>query len=261
MKLFQKRDVSIVVIAAVAVQILAFCLIDRIMFQPGEIRYTMNFPGVIDVSTNEATVAAFVAGNLQKGKVILYCHGNAEDILDSSSRFVFLSEHGCAFSAVDYPGYGCSAGRPSESGCYGNVTRLYNWLVDEQKVSPTNIIVVGFSIGTGPAVELASKRNVGALILMAPFLSAPRVMTHIRLLLCDPFQNERKICNVRCPCVIIHGTKDTVIPVSHGMQLYESVKAPKKLVKVVGAGHNDLIDMLGEDAFMGLVMNVEDLIK
>ena len=68
-----------------------------------------------------------------------------------------------AFASVDYPGYGCSAGTPDEAGCHRNVNRLYDWLVNEKKVSPANITVVGFSIGTrqrGACLRCGVRGNV-----------------------------------------------------------------------------------------------------
>ena len=128
-------------------------------------------------------------------------------------------------AAVDYPGYGLSDGSPDEEGCYRNVHRLYDWLIAERGFKPEDIIVVGFSIGTGPAVELAATKPVGGLVLQAPYLSAPRIVTKVRLLPIDPFPNLKRIGDIKCPLVVIHGTDDSIIPFAHGKELFDLAPA------------------------------------
>ena len=239
------------------IQILFALLVNRFLFHPVVGRYTLATPGVVDISTNETTIAALVLGNLPNDRVLLYCHGNAEDIMDVRERFPLLREKGFSIVSVDYPGYGCSKGSPSESGCYRNVNRLYDWLVHEKAVSPTNIIVMGFSIGTGPAIELATKREVRALVLAAPFLSAPRCVTQIRLFLCDPFQNEKKARSLNLPCVVVHGTDDEIVPFSQGKRIFELIpSSDKRFIAVSGSGHNDLLDVFNDDEYAQVLLSL-----
>ena len=161
-------------------------------------------------------------------------------------------------AAVDYPGYGLSAGKPDEDGCYRNVHRLYGWLRAERGFAPDEIAVVGFSIGTGPAVELAASEDVAALVLEAPYLSAPRIMTRFRVLAIDPVPNLKRIGMVRCPVLVLHGTADAVVPFSQGRALFELANEPKRFVPVEGAGHNDFIDGMGLDEYRKLIMNFLD---
>ena len=260
MKFFSKRDVGVLIIGFMVIQILLYCLVNHYMFHPVKGRYTFATPGVVDISTNETPVAALVMGELPNDNVFLYCHGNAEDIMDAKDRFSLLKDSGGTVVAVDYPGYGCSDGSPSESACYRNVNRVYDWLVSGKSVNPTNITVVGFSIGTGPAIELASKRDVGALVLEAPFLSAPRIVTRIRLFFCDPFQNERKAGNLKIPCVVIHGTNDSTIPYSQGKRIFDLIPSlHKRFISVRGAGHDDLIELIGLERYTQILFSAKDV--
>ena len=111
-------------------------------------------------------------------------------------------------------------------------------------------IVDGFSIGSGPATELAATKPVGKLVLEAPFLSAPRVVTRIRILPIDPFPNLKMIKDVKCPVLIIHGTKDSVIPYRHGKELFELANEPKRFISVQGANHNDLVFVMGAERYL-----------
>jgi abhydrolase domain-containing protein 17 len=101
-------------------------------------------------------------------------------------------------------------------------------------------VILGRSVGSGPAVRIAASRPVAALILQSPFLSAFRVLTRIPILPFDKFPNYKEIGRVRCPVLIIHGTSDSVIPIWHGQKLFALANQPKQFLAVQGADHNDL---------------------
>lgn len=235
----------------VIAQIVGLVAIDKLMFHPEMVKdgYGEDLPGYVDIGTNGIQVAALVRGPEKGDKAILYCHGNAEDITSSAAVLDFFATHGYTVAAVDYPGYGLSSGTPTEKGCYANVHRLYDWLIEERGFRPEDVIVVGFSIGTGPATELAAMCKVGGLVLEAPYMSAPRAVTRIRLLAIDPFQNVSRIRSINCPLLVIHGTDDRVVPFSQGAALFRHALEPKRLVKVDGAGHVDFIDVMGEETY------------
>lgn len=229
-----------------AAVVLVGCLIvDSMMFHPVKGGYDETLDGFVDIGTNGLSVAAVVRGPAKGKKAIMYCHGNAEDITGSLNILESFAENGYTVAAVDYPGYGLSGGKPDEDGCCRNVHLLYDWLIRERAFKPSEIIVVGFSIGTGPAVELASTREVGGLILEAPFLSAPRIVTKVRILPVDPFPNLDRIGKITCPLLVIHGTSDSIIPFAHGKELFDLAPEPKKFVAVDGADHNDFIYVMG----------------
>jgi hypothetical protein len=167
-------------------------------------------------------------------------------------------EAGYTVASVDYPGYGLSDGSPDEEGCYRNVHRLYDWLIEKRGFKPEDIIINGFSIGTGPATELAATRPCGGLILEAPFLSAPRVVTRVRLLPIDPFPNLKHIGAVKCRVLMIHGTGDSIIPYSQGQALFKLANEPKRFVTVDDGDHNSLVDDMGFDNYYELIKSFVD---
>lgn len=241
------------ILFVVLLQVAAWLFVDSLMFHPVKDGYGADLRGYVDIGTNGVKIAAVVRGP-QKGKAaIIYCHGNAEDITSSSDFFDMFALDGYTVAAVDYPGYGLSDGKPDEAGCCRNVHRLYDWLMETRGFAPENIAVIGFSIGTGPAVELAATKKVGALILEAAYLSAPRIMTGRRILIIDPFPNIERIDRINCPLLSIHGTADSIIPFLHGKQLFDLAKDPKQFVAVEGAGHNDFIDVMGLDTYHSTV--------
>ena len=252
--LFRKRDVWIVIAGAVIMQLLAAMLINRFMFHPVKFGYDKALDGYVDIGTNGVPIAARALGPHRGKKAILYCHGNAEDLTAIEVRFDNLLDAGYTVATFDYPGYGLSGGSPSEEGCCRNAHRMFDWLVENRGFAPNEIFVVGYSIGTGVAVELAEKREVGGLWLEASYVSAPRILTRIRLLLIDPFPSSERIGNVRCPIVMLHGTDDRIIPYSQGWKLYQCAKPPKWFIPVKGAGHVDFIDVMGQGRYGDLLL-------
>lgn len=171
--------------------------------------------------------------------LVLYFHGNAEDIgqLDPISHK--LNQYGLSVLAMDYRGYGLSGGEPSEQACYDDAQALYNKAL-AMGYTQNNIIIWGRSIGSGSAVDLALHNKAIALILESPFSSAFRVITKYPLFPFDKFNNARKIIQINAPLFIIHGEKDTLIPPWHSKHLFDRHKGFKQRHIIHKAGHNNL---------------------
>lgn len=237
----------------VIMQAVGFLLLDQLMFHPEMVcgGYGVDIPGFVDIGTKGNRIAAVRIGPEHGRKAVLFCHGNAQDIT-AVECLRPLADAGFTVLAVDYPGYGLSDGKATEEGCYRNVHYAYEWLV-AKGFAPTDIIVAGYSIGTGPATELASSQQVGGLFLVAPFLSAPRAVTRIRVLLKDAFPNVERIHSVACPVAIVHGEEDALVPFAQGRMCYERTREPKRFVAVSGAGHVDVMNILGGEALLSVV--------
>jgi len=253
-----KRILKDLLFIVLVLEIGGCCCINRIMFHPVKGEYDVRLTGYVDIGTNGVRIAALVLGPERGAKAILRCHGNAEDMCQSVWLLERLASKGYTVACVDYPGYGLSDGSPNEKGCYRNVHRLYDWLVETRGFQPADIIVDGFSIGSGPAVELAATRPVGGLILECAFLSAPRVVTHVRLLPIDPFPNLKNIKKVTCPLLQFHGTADGVVPYAHGEKLFALANEPKRFISVRGGNHNDFPMVLGPEAYLREIRSFAD---
>jgi pimeloyl-ACP methyl ester carboxylesterase len=81
----------------------------------------------------------------------------------------------CNLVAYDYSGYGGSSGRPSEEAMYQDHMAVFTLVLSRYKLTPKQVVLVGHSIGTVPAVELASKVEVAGVILEAPIISGLKV--------------------------------------------------------------------------------------
>lgn len=109
-------------------------------------------------------------------------------------------------------------------------------------ISPENIILYGQSIGTVPTVDLASRYEVGAVVLHSALMSGMRVAfpNTKRTWFFDVFPSIDKVSKITSPVLVIHGTEDEVIDFSHGMSIYEKCTKPVEPLFVDGAGHNDI---------------------
>lgn len=177
---------------------------------------------------------------------VLWFYGNGEDLGSLDSYLAEWRRRGFAIFAVDYRGYGRSGGEPSEAAAYADAALALEWLKKERGLQPGQIILMGYSLGSGPAVELATREAVGGLILLAPLVSAYRVMTVVPLLPGDKFVNLAKIGRIKCPVLIMHGTEDRTVPFWHGQKLFAAAPEPKRHLWVEGAGHGDVSDVAGE---------------
>jgi fermentation-respiration switch protein FrsA (DUF1100 family) len=230
---------------------------DRQIFVPPPSSYP-DSPEILKLKTKQGiTIAALYLPNPQADgrrpvedhRTLLYSHGNGEDMGDNRLLFDQLQAKGFAIMAYDYPGYGQSDGKPSEQGAYDAIEAAYDYLVEDLHIEPKTIVLQGRSVGGGPVVDLAVRKPVGGLILESTFVTTFRVVTHIRLLPFDKFDNLAKIPRVTCPVLVIHGTQDRTIPFWHGQALFNAIAAPKQSFWVEGADHNNLVGVAGDRYF------------
>jgi hypothetical protein len=178
---------------------------------------------------------------------LLIFHGNAGNISHRLEWIQLLHELNCHVLIIDYRGYGKSEGSPFEQGLYLDARAAYRWWIREQDGPGQQLVVVGESLGGCVAVDLAAETNPAGLILQSTFTSArDMARTIFPLGLLQPltgirFDSASKITRIRCPKLVIHGSRDEIVPFGLGMKLYESALPPKTFYEVRGAGHNDLV--------------------
>lgn len=201
------------------------------------------------VQTSGGTdIATLVTSELNSEQVILYSHGNAEDLAGIRSRIKLLaSQLKVNVVAYDYPGYGASGGTASEDGAYQAIDAVYDYLISDLGYQPKQIVLYGRSVGGGPTCYLAAKHSVSAVIIESSFTSAFRVVTQVPLFPFDRFPNLKHIRTIEQPSLFFIGTRDFIIPSWHGRRLFAASPSPDKQLEVVkGAGHNNLPDVAGE---------------
>ena len=141
---------------------------------------------------------------------------------------------------VEYRGYGGNPGSPGEAGLYRDGEAAMRWLAAEG-IAARDVIVVGNSIGSGPATEMALRHDVAALMLVSGFSSLPDVVGEAmsfvpRWLVRDRFDNVAKLARVKAPVFLMHGADDTLVKPANLARL-QGARPDATAVLVPGAGH------------------------
>lgn len=221
---------------------------DRMIFLPPAATYgERDLPLTFVPLPDGGRIAMLHLPNPDSRFTLIFSHGNGEDLGHIAGFLAALAELGFSVLAYDYSGYGLSTGGPpGERATYRDIEAVYDYARTELGVPAGQILLHGRSVGTGPSLHLAATRPVGGVILESGFTSAFRVMTRITLLPFDRFPNLKRMRELDVPVLVIHGTRDRVIPFRMGRALYEAAPEPKASLWVEGAGHNDLAWVAGE---------------
>ena len=176
--------------------------------------------------------------------VIIYFHGNGGALRYRVERFRELTDDGIGLVALEYRGYGGVSGSPSEAGLIADAEAAYAFAAARYPVQ--QLVLWGELLGSGVAVALAAEKPVGRVILEAPFTSAEAVgalrywYLPVRLLMKDQFHSDERIAKVKAPLMILHGVHDQVVPFAMGERLFALANQPKRIVRFLDGGHEDL---------------------
>ena len=183
---------------------------------------------------------------------VLLLHGNAGNIGDRLLHAQLLTEAGLDVFSFDYRGYGRSTGSPSEEGTYNDARAAVLALARQEGVDTKRLLYLGESLGGGVAVALALEAPPRGLILLSTFTSV-RDMGRVHYpiiptsLVPDAYPTLRRIRELECPVLVMHGDRDDIVPVEQGRALFEAAPEPKRLHLFPGAGHNDLLNRAGRE--------------
>ena len=178
--------------------------------------------------------------------VVIYFQGNAGGLSLRVNRFTWLTADGTGLMALSYRGYGGSTGSPSEDGLIRDAQAAYEFV--HARHDARRIVLFGESLGAAVAVALAERREIGALILDAPFTSAADVgaaaypFAPVRWLIKDRWPSDTRIGRVQAPLLVLHGERDRVVPISLGERLFALAREPKRMARFPQGGHVDLDD-------------------
>jgi fermentation-respiration switch protein FrsA (DUF1100 family) len=237
--------------------IFAYFFSERLIFQPQPSTYRDD-SDIIKLTASDGTkISARLYENPGATHTILFSHGNAEDIGTSDFAMRALQKNGFAALAYDYHGYGTSGGAATEENVYRDIDAAYDYLADELKIPPEKIIVYGRSLGGAAAIDLAARRKTGGLIVESSFVSAFRVLTKIPLFPFDKFQNLKKIKNVTCPALFVHGRKDRLINLWHAEKLHAAANEPKFSYWLDEADHNN-VSIIGAEDYQRKIRDFAD---
>jgi pimeloyl-ACP methyl ester carboxylesterase len=177
---------------------------------------------------------------------IVHLHGVGVTMREVVPVGEALARRGLGVVLVEYRGFGESPGRPTEEGLYEDALAVLAALSADER-STEEIVLLGVSLGSGVAVEMAARGFGSRLILVTPFTSASRVLRRLLpfippfLIASGRFDNAAKAGRIGIPTLVIHGDRDWVVPQSMGRALAEAIHGAR-LVIVPRGGHTDLFD-------------------
>lgn len=174
--------------------------------------------------------------------VVLFFHGNGDTIAGSSVAVRPFTERGYGALLPEFRGYGGMPGQPSEAALTGDARTAHRWLA-AQGVTDAQTILVGYSLGTGVATQLATEMRPHALILFAGYASIDRVagarfwFVPVRWLLADHFDTASKLSRVAAPVLLLHGTADHTVPYDN-LAVLKGTRPDAASVTFATVGHN-----------------------
>ncbi|MBQ9337214.1 MAG: alpha/beta fold hydrolase [Lentisphaeria bacterium] len=233
-----KRLLAYPVMILAGLAIVGYLSMERLLFpSPREAAGSGN----LTLRSGDFVLDAFYRPAPAGRPVILFSHGNGETLRAVRPFLNEMIGRKYGVMAYDYAGYGASEGRAGEKQSCRDIEAAYNYLVGDRKIPPEQIIIFGFSVGTGPSCHLAGKYPARMLVLAAPFASAVQVKLPFSLP-GDRFPNAAILRRTTIPLLVLHGTKDSIIPFRNGKKVFSSSAAKKKLFLALPCDHNDLLD-------------------
>ena len=182
---------------------------------------------------------------------LLYFHGNGEVASDYDEIAPFYLGRGINLFVADYRGYGKSGGMPTIQSLLTDAHPVFTAFKEilRSEGYTAGIFVMGRSLGSMPAVELAARYQdeIKGLIIESGFASLLKVINHLGYPTRLPetigpgFPNRETIKRVSLPTLFLHGERDSLIPLSEASDLFQNAAGEKSLVIIRGAEHNDIM--------------------
>ncbi len=244
------RLVKAVLVAYVAVLVILFVLQRQLLFPAGKEPPSLERAGLASLMEPVRIVTAdgldllawYHSPPNQNAPLIVLFHGNGGTMEIRAAKAKTYISAGFGVLLPEYRGYGGNPGSPSEAGLYAD-GRAALAFAATQGIAPDRRILLGESLGTGVAVQMATEQRVAALVLEAPYTSIADVaqsdfpLLPVWWLVRDRFDSEAKIARVGVPLFVIHGERDGTIPVKFGRALFAAASEPKEAMWLPDAGH------------------------
>lgn len=184
-----------------------------------------------------------LAGDADLGVTAVVFHGSHSTREAMAGDAMELADRGISVLLAEYRGFGGLAGEPSEDGLRHDARAAAAYVRSRPDVNPDRVLYLGYSLGTGPAVDLAAADPPAALVLLAPYTSLTELADvdfapfPMGLFLRTTFDSENRIRDVHVPVLVARGSADPIVPPEMGTRVFEAANDPKGLVTVDGADH------------------------
>lgn len=220
---------------------------ERLIFRPSVLPATHQFsvPGVqeVKVPVDGAELSALHFRQPNARGVVFFLHGNAGDLTTWLTSTDFYSRTKFDLFMIDYRGFGKSTGTiESEAQLHADARRAFDLVA--RQYAGKKIILYGRSLGTGLASKLASEVKADLTVLVSPYSSILDLGKQFYPWLPDfvsryPMRSDLWLPQAKSPVFILHGDRDTLIPLSHAQKL-KALHTAAELLVVENAEHNDI---------------------
>lgn len=199
--------------------------------------------------------ALFFAASDANAPTLIHYHGNGGNLSHRAPIAAELALRGVTTLLFDYRGYGRSEGRPTEKALEIDALAVYDYVANDLVVPASDIALFGESLGGAYAAHTASRRPVRCLVIESSFPSARAVAQTVWPLgpllfpLNGSLPTAEWLAKSDAPVFVFHGREDEVIAFRLGQALYDAIESEKEFMEIPGAGHNDIIDVGGDELF------------
>lgn len=224
---------------------------EKLLFHPEKLAKTHSFSfetpfREFDLKTHdgESLNCLLFSGDSSHRRLIFYLHGNTGSLQDQEGPSAFYTSLGYDFCCFDYRGFGKSSGsNTNQAQLLDDVRLVYKHL--KKQYREREIVIIGYSLGTGPATILAAENNPKQLILLAPYYSVKELAAERHpyipsFLVAYPLETFRYIQHVKCPIGIFHGKEDKAIPFRSSKRLAGLLKKSDLFVPLENCDHNEI---------------------
>jgi len=211
-------------------------------------RYSFEVPfEEIPIKTADGKILSSVLFKADSSKgLVFYLHGNAGNIQTMGDMAKDYTDLNYDLFILDYRGFGKSEGElENEDQLFKDVQRAYDNM--RKRYGESNIIVMGYSMGSGIAAELCSHNAPKELMLLAPYYSMVDMMQSNypivpTFLLNYRLETNQNIQKCRMPITFFHGNEDEVIPYNSSVRLKKLAKKSDRLITLKGQLHNGVLE-------------------
>ncbi len=223
----------------------------RIMYAPDRTRVNPETIGVdglreLTLEAKDGTKLIAWYKRAEPGKpTLLYFHGKKGNLAVRRDRIKQITRSGYGLFMLSYRSYGGSEGRPTEPRNIADAVAAYDYL-RMLGLKEYEIVAYGESLGTGVATQLAARRQTAAVVLEAPFTSIVAVgklmypLFPVGAFINDKYPSIDYIKQINAPLMIVHGTRDKLIPIELGERLFQAAVTPKEMIRMANVGHTGL---------------------
>jgi hypothetical protein len=181
----------------------------------------------------------------QQGWIVFF-YGNGMTVAGTGHIRHLLGSAGYGVACVEYTGYGVSSGSPSEDGCYRSADAAVAYLQQQASITLDQVTLIGWSLGSAVAIDLASRHDVRAQVLLSPLTSLLATALDLARLgkttfTIGPFDALSRAKSVNCPTLIVSGSEDALTRPWMANELTKALGSHARLVSLPGVGHNNML--------------------